>query len=256
MAVRNLRLTIAYDGSYYSGWQIQPNAVTIQALLQNAVRDMTGEETNVIGAGRTDAGVHALAQVASFKTEKNISLEGFRCGLNSKLPRDIRINKIEESAENFHPMRDAKGKHYRYLFSEEMAEHPLYLNRRWCVGRKLNIDAMKKAAKFLIGKHDFTSFRAADGCDDNAIREVRSVKISSVSSCSDEYDVTLPFFSLDITGGGFLKNMVRNIVGTLVDVGLGKISPDQMNEILAAKDRKKAGVCAPACGLYLVSVSY
>lgn len=276
--MRHIRLTIAYDGTNYSGWQIQPNATTIQELVQNAVRAMTGEECNVVGAGRTDAGVHAFAQVASFRTAKEVKLNGFLMGLNTNLPRDIRITGAEEVDINFHPIRDAKSKHYRYIISEYKEEHPLLLHRSWPVGRALDTGSMNEAAKFLIGKHDFTSFRASDSGDEGAVRRIHSAVFTRLSAnvvaglCAGhkiylngghrgpplhlENFWTTREIEFNITGSGFLKHMVRNIVGTLVDVGLGRTTPEGFKNILEVKDRKKAGPCAPASGLYLVAVEY
>jgi len=173
--MHNIKLTISYDGTNYSGWQIQPNGVTIHGLIQAAIRKMTGEENNLVGSGRTDAGVHAFAQVASFRTEKKIPPDGFRRGVNSLLPFDIRITDAEEADINFHPIRDAKSKEYHYLMSSEKREHPLCLNRAWCLGRELDIDAMNKAAAYLVGEHDFSAFKASDGCEESSVREVYRV---------------------------------------------------------------------------------
>jgi len=244
--MRHIKLTIAYDGAGYSGWQIQPNATTIQELIQKAVREMTGEKINVVGSGRTDAGVHALGQVASFRTEKTIPLEGFRKGINNLLPKDIRILNAEEVEDGFHPIRNSKRKNYRYIITSDEFAHPLEVGRVWAIGRELDIDAMNKACEYLVGEHDFSSFRAADAHESDAIRKIFIVNFKRENKC----------YIFDISGSGFLKNMVRNIVGTLYDVGIGKISPDKFKDILEAKDRKKAGVCAPASGLYLISVEY
>jgi tRNA pseudouridine38-40 synthase len=270
--MRHIKLTLAYDGTNYSGWQIQPNAISIQELVQKAVREMTGEENNVVAAGRTDAGVHACGQVASFRTERDIPLDGFKKGLGTILPRDIRVLDASEVNEDFHPIRDSKLKHYRYMISEGEFEHPLSLHRSWTVGRSLDIDLMQEAASYLIGEHDFTSFCASDACEGSRVREIESIKVNSLSPWGEgrgegENDLSTPphpsllpkgekEIIINITGSGFLKNMVRNIVGTLVDVGLEKISPEEFKKILEAKDRKKAGICAPACGLYLVVVDY
>jgi len=249
--LRTVKLTIAYEGSLYSGWQIQPNATTIQEVLQKAVHEVTQENNNVIGAGRTDAGVHALGQVASFRTEKGIPLKKIKSAINRYLPKDIRILKTEEVNNTFHPIRDSKKKHYRYILALTENEHPLFLNRVWHVRKSLNIEAMKSASKYLIGKNDFSSFKASDGESIDSVREVYSVDIKEESFYL--YDIA---YVIDVTGNGFLKNMVRNIVGTLIDVGSTKITSGDFKQILDAKDRKKAGVCAPASGLYLVSVMY
>lgn len=267
--MRNIKLTISYDGTDYSGWQIQPNGVTIQELLQKAVRQMTGEDNNLVGAGRTDAGVHAFGQVASFRTEKGIPIEGFRKGLNSVLPADIRIMSVEEVPDNFHPIRDSKSKHYRYIISVGESEYPLFLNRSWLIMRDLDERMMREASLCLVGKHDFSAFRAADDCNNGAVREIFDLKICAYDknifisdfllqgvASSDAKPLNKSSYIIDIKGDGFLKNMVRNIVGTLVDVGVGKITPAEFKEIFESHDRKKAGVCAPASGLYLVAVEY
>lgn len=265
--MRNIKLTIACDGTNYSGWQVQPERVTIQGLLQKAVREMTGEENNVVGSGRTDAGVHVLAQVAAFKTKTDILPEGFLKGINRTLPKDIRVLGVEEVGPDFHPIRDAKKKHYRYVVSEEGGEHPLFLNRKWAVGRGLNLEVMREAAGCLVGEHDFSSFRASDGEDRGRVREIFEVRVNQLD-CFGLWPgngtrvppiasgVCAKDVVIDIIGNGFLKNMVRNIVGTLVEVGLGKITPGEFRDILDSRDRKMAGVCAPAHGLYLHSVIY
>jgi tRNA pseudouridine38-40 synthase len=268
--MKNLKLTIAYDGTGYSGWQVQPNGVTIQELLQNSVRKMTNEENNVVGSGRTDAGVHALAQVAVFRTEKDIPLDGFLKGINSDLPKDIRVLNIEEVSLDFHPIRDSKKKSYRYIISDEDAEHPLLLNRKWAVGRSLDLELMNEAARHLVGEHDFSAFKAADGVEKGSVRRIFKISVKELDCFGlwPRNDTNLPVIAsgakqsssrsivIDIIGNGFLKNMVRNIVGTLVDVGLKKITPNQFKDILDSRDRKRAGVCAPAHGLYLYSVEY
>jgi tRNA pseudouridine38-40 synthase len=246
-----IKLTISYDGTAYSGWQIQPNGVTIQELIQKAVREMTGEENNVVGAGRTDAGVHAFAQVASFRTERDISTDGFWQGLNSSLPPDIRIVVVEEASESFHPIRDSKSKHYRYIISVGGFEDPLNLNRSWFMRRPFDLELMNQAAGCLVGEQDFSAFRASDASGASPVKSVFSAHWNE-EKLTDKY---INYY-FEIKGNGFLKNMVRNIVGTLVDVGLKKITPDDFKNILDSKDRKKAGICAPASGLYLVSVEY
>ena len=256
--MRVIKLTLAYDGTNYAGWQIQKNATGIQAVLQAAVQKMTSEDNRVVGSGRTDAGVHALCQVASFKTDTDIPLEGFRKGINTILPTDIRILSVEEVSNDFHPIRDAKRKDYRYIIIQSENESPIFRNRAWMIRQTLDIEAMNAAAEVLVGKEDYSSFKASDGVDD-AVREVFSASFRTVRGEGIvPLDLSLGETTIvfDISGEGFLKNMVRNIMGTLVDVGLGKLSTPQFKDILLAKDRKKAGVCAPASGLYLMHVTY
>lgn len=246
-----IRLQIAYDGTNYCGWQIQKNAISVQYLIQKFVREMTGEDNNVVGASRTDAGVHALAQVATFITEKKIPLDGFKMGLNSLLPRDIRIVGAKRVGGDFHPIKDTKGKHYRYIISEARDEHPLYLNRAWPLGKPLDVKEMKTGARHLLGRHDFSAFKAADGDKVDPVKRVKSISIKRQRGFVSERH-----YIIDVVGDGFLKNMVRNIVGTLAEVGLGKKAQADIKKILESRDRKKAGVCAPASGLYLVKVFY
>ncbi|MBI2091748.1 MAG: tRNA pseudouridine(38-40) synthase TruA [Deltaproteobacteria bacterium] len=251
--MRNIKLIIEYDGTAYCGWQIQPNGVTVQALIQNAVSKMTGKKAVLLGASRTDAGVHAIAQAANFKTESKISCEGFRRGLNSLLPNDIVIKNAEDVPISFHAKNNAKGKHYRYLILLAKSRPAILKNRAWHLRKNQNINAvfMQKAAKALVGKHNFTSFCASGDANCTKVRQIDAIKVKTVKfSLIPALDSTL--IAIDVFGGGFLKFMVRNIVGTLVSV----LSAGEMKKILEAKDRKKAGVTAPACGLYLVSVKY
>jgi tRNA pseudouridine38-40 synthase len=256
--VRNIKLTIEYDGTNYHGWQVQPNGETVQNLIQKAVSKMTGEKAAVNGASRTDAGVHAVSQVACFKTGSKISCDGFRKGLNSLLPDDIAIYKVEDVPLRFHPKRDSKYKHYRYLILNSETRSALMKNRTWFIPKreqKLDMRRMRGAASVLVGVHDFSAFCSSADCNKSKVREIYDIKVVKSSPIP-------PFlkggeggledlFIIDIFGNGFLKNMVRNVVGTLV-----KVSGSEMKSILKSRDRKKAGVCAPASGLYLMEVVY
>jgi tRNA pseudouridine38-40 synthase len=251
--MRNIKLTIEYDGTAYCGWQIQPNGKTIQALVQNAIFKMTGKKSALLGSSRTDAGVHAIAQVANFKTESKISCDGFLRGLNSLLPDDIVIKNVEDVPFSFHSKNDAKGKHYRYLILLAKSRPALLKNRAWHLRRNQNVDVtlMQKAARVLVGKHDFTSFCASGDTNHSKVRQIDEIKVKTVKfSPIPVLDSIL--IAIDIFGGGFLKFMVRNIVGTLVSV----LSSGEMKKILEAKDRKKGGITAPPRGLYLISVKY
>jgi len=236
--MRNLKLTIRYDGTDFAGWQVQPGLPTVQGALADALERITGEPTKVTGAGRTDAGVHAIGQVANFKTSSNIAAHNLERGVNSMLAPRIRIDQIEEVPDGFDARRNALRKLYRY--SILVAEFP---------------DLMKEAAQHLVGKHDFTSFQGSAGKDRSPIRMVHSLDIGEVTPPypGKERDTLL---AIDICADGFVYKMVRNIVGTLVEVGRKKISPQRLSEILDARDRQQAGPSAPAQGLCLISVRY
>lgn len=237
-----------YDGTRYVGWQIQPKGISIQGLIKDALKKMTGEDVKVIGASRTDAGVHALSQVAHFVTQSKIKTQSFKGGLNSILPPDIAVISAEDVRNGFHARRDAKGKRYLYRILVSEARDPFLINRSWRIERLPDIDAMRHASHFLIGEHDFSSFCASGSTSRHAVRRI------------DRADVVMGeegnIFDIKFAGNGFLRHMIRNIVGTLVDVGLKKIETSAMKRIIAGRDRKKAGRCAPACGLYLVDVIY
>ncbi|MBI4125262.1 MAG: tRNA pseudouridine(38-40) synthase TruA [Deltaproteobacteria bacterium] len=242
--MRNIKLTLEYDGTAYAGWQAQANALAIQDVVRRAVEQMTEEKVKLLGASRTDAGVHALGQVASFQTSREIPCGGFLKGLNSLLPEDIRVKSCEEVALDFHPIRDAKQKTYRYLFDTENIPSALERNRAWWVGPGLDWQAMETASRCLAGEHDFKSFVAAGGEVKTTVR-----RLEEVGFAKDQ---------ITFTGNGFLKQMVRNIVGTLVAIGRDNKcqAPTVMQDILGAKDRTQAGPTAPPQGLYLVGVEY
>ena len=256
--MRTIKLTIAYDGTGYVGWQVQPNGTSVQELLQRAVREMTGGAAPVTGAGRTDAGVHAAGQVAHFGTDSNIPLEGFVKGLNSLLPDDIAVLTAEDAGEGFHAMRSAAGKVYLYRLLIRSLGAPLALHRCWQMREGLDLPGMCEAARALEGEHDFESFRAAGCTAENAVRRLDRIDIREVDgpdpifSCGGEGSLV----ELEFEGAGFVRHMIRNIVGTLVDIGRGRISPQDVGSIIAARKREQAGRCAPACGLYLLRVIY
>lgn len=245
--MRHIKLVIEYDGTYYHGWQIQPHVRTIQQIIMEKIALMTREEVTLIAAGRTDAGVHARGQVACFKTSTAIPLEGFWRGLNSLLPPDIVVKSVEEVAENFHPQYCARRKTYKYVILNQKLPSAIHRHFCWHVPFPLNVKAMQAAADCLLGENDFSSFQAADAEVTNPVREIFRAQWLI------REEVFLDFF---IEANGFLKHMVRNIVGTLVDVGKGKISARDFQEILAAKDRRQAGMTAPAQGLFLWEVQY
>ena len=242
----NVKLTVEYDGTNYCGWQVQPNGESIQAVLERAVSTFLGAATRITGSGRTDAGVHALGQVANFFTEKEFAPHRLRRGLNALTPLDITIKEVEIVADSFDARRDARSRVYEYHILNRPTPSPFYLNRAWHVHAPLDVGAMREAIACLIGEHDFSSFRAA-GCD--AAHPVRKIYANSLEARGE-----LLIYAVEATA--FLRHMVRNIVGTLVEVGQGLRTPQALKELLEARDRTKTGITAPAHGLYLVEVKY
>lgn len=247
---RTIRLIIEYDGTNYVGWQIQHNGIAVQQRIQDALRKMTGEEVVLIGASRTDAGVHALGQVASFRTTSLIPLLGFVRGLTGMLPCDIVIKAAEEVDADFHAQRSACGKIYRYLIWNNTQPTALDRWRMWHVARPLDVAAMRKAARTFVGKHNFRSFMGPRTAVKSTTRRIKRLTIVSKNHDGGR-TMTITF-----EGDGFLRSQIRNMVGTLVEVGEGKRAVADIKKILAAKDRRAAGFCAPAHGLYLVRVIY
>jgi tRNA pseudouridine38-40 synthase len=245
--VRHIRLIVEYDGTSLAGWQRQLNGPTVQQHLEEALGRLLSHEVTVAGASRTDAGVHARGQVAAFRTEKPIPLRGIRRGLNSLLPPAIAIRDAAEVADDFHPPHSATGKHYRYTIFTRAERSPRLRDRAWHHPGPLAVPAMQAAAASLIGEHDFAAFRAAGCTAATTMRRVDSIAITR--SQPELVDV-------DVRGNAFLRQMVRIIVGTLVEVGAGRRPPTQVAEILASKDRTQAGITAPAHGLELIEVLY
>lgn len=246
--MRNLRLEIEYDGTRYNGWQIQNKhkSKTIQQVLENTLQKILQEKIKLIVSGRTDSGVHAKGQVANFKTNSPITLLRLQKALNGLLPKDISINKIEERRLNFHSRFDAKSKLYRYTILN--GPHPCALQSRYVFyfPHPLNIRIMRKEAKTLVGRHNFKSFQAADKKDAGSVRRIEKLNIVKEGNLIYIY----------IMGDGFLYNMVRNIVGTLIEIGRGRFKEGELKKILAAKDRRRAGPIAAAKGLFLLKVEY
>ncbi|MDO8524924.1 MAG: tRNA pseudouridine(38-40) synthase TruA, partial [Candidatus Omnitrophota bacterium] len=237
--MRNIRLTIRYDGTRYCGWQSQKNGRAIQDVIQDAIRRITGERVNVVGSGRTDAGVHAEAQVASFRAETKIPLKKLRMALNSRLPEDIAVTNIEKAGIKFNAQKSAKSKLYRYTIMNNDYMDPLARHFAAKCFFKLDIGRMRKAARLLKGRHDFKSFRATDGKEKNSIRVVRNINIEKSG------DLVYIYIEAD----GFLYNMARNIAGTLVEVGRGKFAASYVKEILSKRNIRFSGPTMPAKGL-------
>jgi tRNA pseudouridine38-40 synthase len=242
----NIKLTVEYDGTNYCGWQIQPNGLSIQAVLEKAVSTFVGTSTRVTGSGRTDAGVHALGQVANFFSEKEYDRHRILRGLNALTPPDITVKDAEVVADSFDARRDGRSRVYEFRVLNRSTPSPFHLNRAWHIHESLDLDAMRGAIPCLIGEHDFSSFRAA-GCD--ATHPVRKIYGTSLEKRGE-----LLIYSVEATA--FLRHMVRNIVGTLVEIGRGWRTPQSFSQLLEARDRTQAGPTAPACGLYLIAVKY
>lgn len=250
--MRNLKLILTYDGTDFSGWQVQPDAPTVQGTLASAIGRITTEKVLPQASGRTDAGVHALAQVVTFVTESSVPTENFSKALNDILPTSIRVLQVGEAPAEFHARHSAKGKTYRYRIYREAICPPFLARYVWHYPYPLDEDAMVHAAKLVVGQHDFTSFAAVDperGREDEPASNVRSIFSSSWQRSGDE-------FVYNVRGSGFLQHMVRNLVGTFILVGKKTLSVDDVTRILLAKNRSEAGATAPASGLYLVNVEY
>jgi tRNA pseudouridine38-40 synthase len=250
--MRHLKLVLAYDGTDFSGWQVQPNAATIQGTLASAIGRISGEKVLPQGSGRTDAGVHALAQVATFATESPMPVENWVKALNDLLPASIRVLEASQVESEFHARRSARGKTYRYRVYREPICPPLLARYVWHYPYPLDEAAMARAAGLIVGEHDFTSFAAVDperGSEDEPVTKVRKVFESRWERQEGE-------FVYIVRGSGFLHHMVRNLVGTFILVGKGTLQVSDITSILLARDRSAAGATAPACGLYLVEVEY
>ena len=244
--MRNIKLTIEYDGKEYNGWQKQPNKLNIQGSIEQAIFQITGEQVELNASGRTDAGVHALGQVANFKTNSCLPLEKFPIALNAKLKKSIVIRKAEEVEEDFHARYHCKKKTYRYILNNSKEGTAIYRNLEYHIPQKLDVQAMKQAISYFEGEHDFQGFKASGTSSKSSVRTIYQAQVIKKEDR----------IFIELTGNGFLYNMVRIIVGTLVEVGLGKKKAEQIPEILASKDRQKAGKTLPPQGLYLVEVNY
>jgi tRNA pseudouridine38-40 synthase len=246
--VRNLRLTLSYDGADLAGWQVQPGRTTVQGALASAIGRLSGENVLPQGSGRTDAGVHALAQVASFATASTIPTENWMKALNDILPPSIRVLEVTEAASEFHARKSARAKTYRYRIHRAAICTPFLARYVWHYPYPLEESAMVAAARVVVGEHDFTSFAAVDP-ERVAVSNVRTIFASSWTGEGEELIYT-------VRGNGFLHHMVRNLVGTFLLVGKGTVSLEDLRRILDARERTAAGPTAPASGLYLVGVEY
>ena len=243
-AQRNIRLTVAYKGTAYSGWQIQPNVPTVQGALERRLEEMTGHFCRVRASGRTDAGVHAQGQLANFITTSRVPLRGFLRGLNTLLPEDIGVLTVEEVPLDFDSRRNNHGKHYRYSLWNQRPPSPRLAPYCLQIHKPLDLMAMAEAGRLLVGTHDFAAFRAA-----NCERETTVRTIFRCTICHEP-----PLVYIDVEGSAFLKNMVRIITGTLLDVGRGKREPQLITALLDEGDRTKAGMTVPPQGLCMMRV--
>jgi tRNA pseudouridine38-40 synthase len=243
---RTLRLVIEYDGTDFAGWQRQLGQRTVQACLEEALQAMTGQALRVTGAGRTDAGVHAEGQVASVKLHSRIPTGGFLRGLNAHLPPDIALKDVSDAAPDFDARRSARGKTYRYQIWNHLTRSPLHRRSSWHHRAPLDTQAMREAAAAFVGTHDFRAFRASDCDRKNTVRLIRAFEVERRGA----------LLRCEVEGTAFLKNMVRIMVGTLVQAGMGELDAAGVRRLLEAGDRTQSGVTAPAHGLTLVRVTY
>lgn len=244
--MRNIKLTIEYDGKDYNGWQKQPNHLNIQGEIERAIKNVTREDVELIGSGRTDAGVHAFGQVANFKIDSDFPIEKMATAINSQLKQSIRILKAEDVPLEFHSRYHCHKKTYAYIIENSEQGTAIYRNTTYHVAQPLNIEKMQEAVNYLVGEHDFSSFKSSGTSSKSSVRIIYEAKILKEQSR----------VIIMLTGNGFLYNMVRIIAGTLLEVGLEHITPKEVKNILEAKDRKKAGKTLPAQGLFLMSVDY
>jgi tRNA pseudouridine38-40 synthase len=252
IAMRTLKLTLAYDGTDFSGWQVQPDIATIQGTLSSAIGRLTGEKVSPQGSGRTDAGVHALGQVVSFATESPIPAENFVMALNDILPSSIRVLECAEMPADFHARKSARAKTYSYRIYRGAICPPFLARYVWHYPFPLDESAINAAAASVVGEHDFTSFAAVDperGFDGQGVPNVRRIFSSVWERQTDEFVYT-------VRGNGFLHHMVRNLIGTFILVGKGTLEVEDIKRVIAARDRSAAGATAPPSGLYLLQVEY
>ena len=244
--MKRVKLTVAYDGTAYCGWQVQPNAVTVEGVLNEALTALLGQPITVIGASRTDSGVHAMGNVAVFDTDSKIPGDKFSYALNQRLPEDIRVQESSEVPLDFHPRKVTCRKTYQYRIVNAQFPNPMKRLYAHFTYYKLDVDKMQQAAQYLVGEHDFKSFCSIHTQVKETVRTIYSVEVTKEQ---EEVIIT-------IQGNGFLYNMVRIIAGTLIQVGLGAKEPEEIEAILQAKDRQIAGPTAPACGLALLQIDY
>ncbi|MFK8113737.1 MAG: tRNA pseudouridine(38-40) synthase TruA [Rubripirellula sp.] len=250
---RTFKITVAYDGTHFAGWQVQPEQPTIQGMLERAILRITGEAVRVIGSGRTDSGVHAIAQVANFTLAGwEHAAERLRSAINTQLPETILVHELVDAPDGFHAIRDAVRKRYRYQLqiggAPDVFQHPYH----WRLKGEMSLERIQEAVRLFVGEQDFASFQAAGSERQSTVREIFACELCQQSK--SEFGAI--HVAIEVEANGFLYNMVRNIVGTLAEVGRGKHPPSWVSEVIAAKNRDVAGPTAPAHGLYLLRVDY
>ena len=244
--MRNIKLTIEYDGKDFNGWQKQPNKLNIQGEIEKAIQNVTGEQVNLIGSGRTDAGVNAFGQVANFKIDSEFPIEKMATAINSQLKKSIRVKKAEEVSSDFHSRYNCHSKTYNYIIDNSEQGSAIYRNLSYHVSKKLNIEKMQKAISYFIGEHDFSSFKSSGTSSKSSVRTIYNATVERKNNK----------MTISRTGNGVLYNMVRIISGTLVEVGLNNIEPEEIPKIIEAKNRQMAGKTLPPQGLFLINVEY
>lgn len=259
--MKNIKITLAYDGTSYHGWQIQPNGITVQSVIEKSLERLFKRKIKVVGQGRTDTGVHAIGQVASFKIHaialKNMKIPQIKDALNSVLPKDIAVMDVESVSLDFHPRFDAKDRIYRYVVCNDQNKPVFGQTNFYSYPYKLNLSMMREGAEYLVGKHNFSSFQCKKTDNDNPVRTIKKISISRKDFCVANFlKLRRKAIVFEIAANAFLYNMVRIIVGTLLNVGRGRIEPQAVKKILAGRDRNLAGETVPACGLCLIDVHY
>ena len=244
--MRTIKLTLEYDGSDFVGWQRQPNGLSVQEVVEGALAQLLGSPVSLTSSGRTDAGVHALGMVAHFHTDRDLPLKAFREGVNSFLPATVAVQRAEQVADDFHARFDARGKWYRYTIYQAEVRSPMLANRAWWLRSPLDIAAMEQAAAAFVGRHDFAAFRTTGCAAKTTVREIYSVSLQRQDR----------LLMVDVRGSGFLRNMVRMMAGTLVEIGQGKRPVEAVADLLNGKDGGGPAHTAPAHGLCLMEVWY
>ncbi len=253
--MRNIKLTITYNGTGFHGWQSQHRVRTVQACIEEAISTMTGEKVKLLGSGRTDAGVHAICQVANFLTNSKIPVRGMEKGLNSLLLEDVAIISATEVPLQFHARKSAKGKTYRYRIVKSDKRLPLLHRKAWITRRTLKLASMQEVASLLLGTHDFSSFMAAGSSVSTTIRTINTIEVRQ-TLCPEYLPCEFEEYQIEINANGFLRYMVRNITALLKEVGCGRLSSRDASAIVKARNRAASPPTAPAWGLYLVKVDY
>ncbi|NQT46992.1 MAG: tRNA pseudouridine(38-40) synthase TruA [Candidatus Omnitrophica bacterium] len=244
--MRNIKLTIEYDGTDYSGWQSQPCAKTVQGTIEKALKDITQENLKLTSCSRTDKGVHARAHIANFKTSSRIPATQIQRALNAKLPEDISISEAKEVPLKFHAQRDVKRRIYHYSILNQKFNRPITKRFSYHMPYRLDFNLMRREARALIGRHDFKAFQAKDNRERSSIRRIKKIVLIRMGD----------FIDIEMEADGFLYNMARIVVGTLIEIGRGKFPPGSMKKILKSRDRTKAGPTVPPMGLILSKVIY